>query len=349
MSRQGLGILNDEKEQNFVDPYNFFGPIPIEQDMEKGTYVSVLPTLPIDENQTAPIIMEFKNPGVYWDAKNSLLEGELEIEKIDGTAMSSDDTDEYSVVNMLPIALFKQINLEMNGVETTENTSSNQAYKAFVDALVSFSKDTKKDGGTLETSFYYQDNADSVKVNKLADDTGFSDNPWKEKYDRLKANNNKLFFSTQLYVDPLNTPFFIPPHVHPTLTVHRNSNEFLFITKFKDKYRIKLKKLKWIVHTITPSKEKLEKHERLFDNGATAKIPFVQSRLTHHLITPGTINRVINGITPAILPKTLYVFMVDHAAFNGTHDTNPFHFKNNKVTSMEFDGCFSLLPLFSNA
>ena len=82
MSRQGLGILSDEKEQNFVDPYNFFAPIPTEQDMEKGTYVSVLPTLPIDENQTAPIIMEFKNPGVYWDAKNSLLEGELEVEKI---------------------------------------------------------------------------------------------------------------------------------------------------------------------------------------------------------------------------------------------------------------------------
>ena len=336
MSRQGLGILNDEKEQNFVDPYNFFGSIPIEQDMEKGTYVSVLPTLPIDENQTAPIIMEFKNPGVYWDAKNSLLEGELEVEKIDGTPMSDDNTDEYSVVNMLPIALFKQINLEMNGVETTENTSSNHAYKAFIDALVSFSSDAKNDGGTLESSFYYQDNPDSVDVKALSSASGFSNNIWKQKYDRLKAKDNKLFFSTQLYVDPLNTPFFIPPHVHPTLTVHRNSNAFLLITKFPDKYRIKLKKLKWIVHTITPSREKLAKHEKLFDNGAIARIPFVQSRLNHFLLPGNCANIVINNITPAILPKTLYCVMVDHKSFNGTHDTNPFHFKHNNVTSFEF-------------
>ena len=207
MSRQGVQILDDEKQQDFTDPYAIFDPITIEEHMEKGTYVSVLPTLPIDENQTAPIIMEFKNPGVYWDAKNSLLEGELEIEKIDGTPMSSDDTDEYSVVNMLPIALFKQINLEMNGVETTENTSSNHAYKAFIDALISFSSVAKKDGGTLESSFYYQDNPDSVGVKALSSAEGFSNNIWKQKYDRLKAKDNKLFFSTQLYVDPLNTPF----------------------------------------------------------------------------------------------------------------------------------------------
>ena len=89
--------------------------------------------------------------------------------------------DEYSVVNMLPISLFKQVNLEMNGVETTDNTSTNHAYKAFFDSLVSFSNDAKEDGGTLEISFYYQDNADSVKVNKLADGIGFDDNAWEKR------------------------------------------------------------------------------------------------------------------------------------------------------------------------
>ena len=70
--------------------------------------------------------------------------------------------------------------------------------------------------------------------------------------------------------------------------------------------------------------------------GKRAKIPFNQSRLTHHLLNAGSQTMIIPHITPSIIPKQIYIFQVNYLSFNSTLKTNPNYFPHNNIGSVNF-------------
>ncbi|XP_033761501.1 uncharacterized protein F54H12.2-like [Pecten maximus] len=88
--------------------------------------------------------MEFdvsgQNGMEYIDMKNSLVYAKIKIKKGDGSAISS--TEEVGPVNLLLPALFSQVDVTLQG-RTVVSTTTNYAYKAYIQTLLKYGKDAK--------------------------------------------------------------------------------------------------------------------------------------------------------------------------------------------------------------
>ena len=111
MSSTGAGsILRDENDLD--NPFDILSIPPRDPFMEKGKTQDILSVIPVTNEGPSDFRISSQNKEYFYMAP-TILEGCLEIEREDGDAFTS--ADDFSVCNMYPNSIFKQVECQVNG------------------------------------------------------------------------------------------------------------------------------------------------------------------------------------------------------------------------------------------
>ena len=256
------------------------------------------------------------------------LEGEIEIEKLDGTPLT--DNDCVSYVNLLPQSLFRQVEVYVKDMQINDLSTPTYSYKAFLETHLSYNNEMKT--STLKACEYYD--KDIVgKENELLQSgmyaaTYTDKNVFKERAKRIQGK--KLPFSMVLHSDFLQSNRYLLPDCPMTIKLIRNEDKFsLFSSTVKAK--IKINKLKLSIRRITIDPSITQAIETKLRNGEAAIYPLANSKIKTHLINSGRSAENISQIFTGQLPRTVIVCFVKDKSYNGSVDTNPFVFEPFKL------------------
>ena len=321
-------LMQDERESSDVS-FDIFSAPQIEVDMVSSKTIKVKPIAGGNTSQGPVEFLVSSAATDYTLLPFTRLEGSLKITKQDGTNLPAGA--DLSVVNYLPCSLWKQVECSINNTEVVDQSSGSFAFKSYLEALLCYGSEAKNTH--LKTSFYYKDTTGFEDANTKTVNNGKTAYMTRQK---IIEESSIVNFSSQIHVDFFNTKRLLPANCHIRLRFIRNDDSFSLIAKTGE-YKIEIipDSLSLSLRKITPSPRVLSKHEQLFASGRPAIFPFQQAKITTHLASAGTQSINFNVCTGP-LPTQCFVMMVDHDAYSGAMEKNPFHFKHNGLSNFRF-------------
>lgn len=249
----------------------------------------------------------------------------IDLRKINGGDITSADWDKVSTVNYLLHSIFKQVEVEINN-KTITGGMPTYAYKAYFDAMCHFSDDARKshltgalwDPATLST----QDGDAVNKVrNKAIRPTITSKDGQGDVVDLmgklhidLSYQERALLGGSQLKITLIpNDPKFYIMNTDPGLEAKVN-----FMTAALYLHRSKV------------SSYIVEAHSKALEK-ATAKYPYSRREVKAFNINAGATSAHIDNIVLGVLPRRVFIGLVENKAFTGDVTKNPFNFKHFNI------------------
>jgi hypothetical protein len=251
------------------------------------------------------------------------LEGELKIEKTGANAGRVAVADLVAPINLMAIALFRQAECELNGVQIADLTSPNFHYKNYFETMLTYGNDAKKTH--LRNCLYYPDT-----VGKEETFTGDCESFVKRKAFLTQSADNTFQFSTPIHIDFFDSKRFLIPGVTIKLKLIKNDDKFLLMSA-TDTWKLSIKNLKIVTRKLTIHPQIVEKHKEMIQK-QPAIYPISQSKIKTYIINQGISSTNISGIYRGKLPRSLIFGFVKSAGFNGSFDTNPWLFKHFNVS-----------------
>ena len=321
--KSGVGTFVDEAHERVATAslVDLFEIPPVEQSLIRGKQITLYPSA----NLTSEGPIEFTIPSDPTDftALNlTRLEGEIEINKADGTAIA--DTDKISIVNLFPQSLYKQIECFVNDVQINDLSTPTYHYKSFIETHLSY--DTLMKDTTLKACELYQ--KDDVgkenifltaEANNVKPNSGFVNR-------RAYFKGCKLFFSIILHIDFFQCPRYLIPGCEIKLKFIRADDNFSLLSDGVDA-KIKFNKLKLKVRRITADSSVLSKIEANLSS-EPAIYPICKSVIKTQLLNKEVLNHRITQIIRGKLPRSFIVCFVKAKGYDGFKNANPFVFEN---------------------
>ena len=261
------------------------------------------------------------------------LHGTASIHEIKDNALADDSTLDFSTVNYWPHALFKLMELKLNGVEINNNSTSTYGYKAYMEQLMS----TSSSGYSTHKSpaWWY---ADTIDMNRktsgsTADPIGDESTGFVVRKG-LVTTSKEAHFSTSLHCDLFHTGKVLPPGVGISLKMLRQ-NDLFGIMAPTEAFGVKIKNLTLSVKRIQVTDEVLEAHARAWLK-TDVIIPLIRSHITTHVINKGVTSVVFQGVASGVLPKQMLCAFVPTTAYEGVAGENPFKFAHHNVVDFTY-------------
>ena len=319
----GIGPEVTTQADMLSDKMDLFSTTPVEGYMEHFRESRIYPIA--GQNNLGP--WGFHVPAMaslFLDASSMRLEGEVSIweRKSDGTeAMLTQDTN-IIPINMLPVALFNNVEVSFNGLMVSFVSSPISNYKAYLETILSYNElsarthlagsrfkidDVGKFGATTT----------SAKTNQEA---------------RLKwfAKSNAADFSIPLASDILRMDRYLMDRIALDIKLSRTNDQFL-ITQDKDdakNYFVKVDKLVLVVRHIGLKQSYVEHVNKQLDSGKRARYPLVRTVLKSRVIATGESYTPIVDIFSGRMPSSIYFGFVKNSAFKGHKNENAFNFQS---------------------
>lgn len=138
-STAGNSGLNIDATEFFTECTDLFSEPVIEKTLEDGNSVFYYPVSAITEESPIEINVrrDLRN---HFDLTATRLHGKFKIVKNDGSAISNKETDDVSIMNILPHGLFKIVDVFLNDVSVIDQSSATYPWKAFFNYFFSYSK-----------------------------------------------------------------------------------------------------------------------------------------------------------------------------------------------------------------
>ncbi|KAL3088416.1 hypothetical protein niasHT_027105 [Heterodera trifolii] len=258
--------------------------------------------------------------------------GQSLVELIDQVQKERFDTDtnkyvnlkvneQVATINMIGATWIKNIKITVQGREIYDSNSL-YAYKAYLDAELSYSKNVKE--SDLQASGYYVDseNQDGTDTTQ----SGF------ELRRKLFSQSQTAQFITKLDADVFNQDRYMVNGVEINIQLTPNDNEFMVMAAADDKYKIEITSCKLYVKNLEvvdglalDIQKKLENKEAKYAHRKTLiKSTFISENRTEY-----------NGtLFTGQLPKRVILGMVENAAYVGNQKKSPFNFRPFDVRSV---------------
>jgi hypothetical protein len=331
-NKQGIGGKNLDQSEYLANCLDIFSQPKPDMTMTDGKTITINSVSPITDD--GPYQFHINSvDDEYLLMPATRLEGTVKIVKITdaGAEATCAATDDFSVVNLFPLSLFKQIELSVNGTETVDQSSSTFPYKCFLENTLSYGREAKT---THMRSGGYLDGSKAVgreEINKTA--AGELDSGYTLRRKWVKASKN-FHFTTPINADILNAIKLLPPGCNIKLKLIRNTDNFSIIAA-EGKYKIKIKDLKLSVRKVKVDSAQVARHAQQFRNGPVI-FPFNQSRISTYVIPSGVDSQTLSNVCHGALPSQIIVGFVDNAAFNGSLTGNPFLFEHQSINNFVF-------------
>ncbi len=308
----------------------------VEKAIIYGKTVKVYPDNAV--NDAGPF--EFKLPAsdnAFYDLNQTRLNIVMKVLKNDGTPLTANEQN--AVVNMIPHALFRQIEVYVKDTQINDLSSPTYPYKVLMEVLMSqnsLMKDTqlaacegweKETNGHEETYILDRDAVAAAGDVRAVDKVVGGSIAFKNKHKKIMGKT--LHYCTNLHIDFFNSVRYLIPGTPVRLKFIRHEDNFCLLGATKSA-KISIEQISLDVRRVTcdPAVTGLVL-ERLVKQPAI--YPICQSRIKTELINQGTQSRTFSQVFDGKLPRSFIVAMVDARGFDGNIAYNPFFFQNFKL------------------
>ena len=323
MANIGVGTFVEDQHEKNADPFDLFSSPNVITELIHGKTVTCYPRGPITD--TGPYEFIINGDSDFIDLPFTRLNGELQITKADGTAVT--DTDLNAFVNLLPQSIFRQVECRVGDHQVCDLLTPTYPYKAFIETHLGFTKDQKT---TMfeNLEYYSKDTLNAEETFVLANSESF-----KKRHSQLKANEGKLPFSMILHVDFLNCHRPLIPHVDVKLKFIRSDDSFSLLGATKA-VKIKINDLSLDVRKITFDPQLADAIENKLSS-TPAVYPVTSGKIQSHIITSGRQTERVSQIFRGKLPRQIIIGFVDSGGYDGNINKNPFKFGNFGINSFQ--------------
>lgn len=258
----------------------------------------------------------------YVDLSETRLHLRVKISSLDATATEILD-DQIELVRYWPQAMFKQLDLYLNGTLIT-NSSGMYNFLAYISSQLSFSSTVR-------------DNQMSVLEHSLG---------WKVKKGYTEAES-----LSRLHLPMFNQQRLLPNGVKIYLRFIRSADDFVIMTKDdKKKYKIEITHASLFIRRISPTPTLLIDHAMIW-NKSNAVYPIVRIWSKFMTLAKGIKEFHLPNVVQGQLPSRIIVGIVKSSDFSGTATTDPFKFAhfNLEYISLQCNGrALPSVPITAN-
>lgn len=318
----GIGTMVVEQHEMITDALDLFSLPAIERALISGREQIYYP-VGGSITESGPWEIHIPNDSHEFIQTNSItLHGVVNVVKA-GADANVLGTDQISVVNNMPQALFSQIDVSLNNIKVNDQANSLYHYKAFLENHYSYGKSIK------ETTLKALEKYEKDEVGKEEDYAGsgiVNRRAW-------VVGGKKIHFAMKIHNDFLQCAKYLMPGVEIKLALKKNEPGFPLMAAVDDAAKFVLEKLEVRLQKLTVEPEYIAKMEAAL-NTMPAMYPIAHSKLRTHLLAAGTKNINIPNILRGRLPRGFIVFMVGNDAFSGSIKKNPYLFKHHDLNFM---------------
>ena len=317
--RSGLGTFVTDSTELGSEGVDFFAAPEVFHTYEKGFSVEYKPNNAITDQGPYEFIIP-KDPEHYIQLNMTRLSGTLKVIKEDGTGFT--DTEKMSVCNLFPQSIIKQIEVEVEGTQVNDISSSTYAQKAFIESVLTYGLEAKnthlKMAGWESDGIGFEDSAADENIG------------WKTRKTRI-VNKKNYHFNQLLHCDFLQCNRFLLPNVGMLIRISRNADDFSFMTSdTPTKGKIKVSDLTLHIRKIRINPDIDRQIESKLSN-TPAMYPISQCKIRAFNMNKGTSRFTIPNVLTGHLPQHMCIMFCDAKSYNGYKSHNPFTFKHFKL------------------
>ena len=275
----------------------------------------------------API--EFLIPGTgifYVSLRDSYFDLQCAIYLPDGGNLPNDAT--VGPVNLLPHALFSNIELHLNGKQVTEPTN-HYPYRAFLETLTNYSQDVLTNRMILEG--WTMDTAGQLNVtNAHANDNGglHTRGAW-------FARSRVVRFLFRPNLDLFHQDSDIPPNTDIRIRLIPHRVQFYLMANVNNiAYNLRITNLRLWLRTREVSSTCLLLHQSQLHSGSSYRIAMPSVRIKTLSIPANALRHEFDNIYMGILPHRILLAMVNDGNMSGQWQSNPFNFEHFGLSSL---------------
>jgi len=284
----------------------------------------------------------------------------LTYSKLDGTNTVTGNV--YPVNNILH-SLFKKCEISIEN-EINEKTDNYYAYRAYIEDLLNHDEEYKKT--TLGMQGFYKDDANQFELYEETKQPTIASTTTKtsgtpETYAtittltthesnsganirRLLLNNKTNVFKGKLHGDIFSLNKLLLNGLGCSITLHKSSPEFFFMSKDKDaKANFKIKKIFLNVKQVNVNDSLALQIETTLNKKNSAQYPI--TRVLMKAIAISNTHDILNySIHKGILPKRVILGFVKTQAIKGNILYNPYLFSNISLSKVELKVAGNSIP-----
>ncbi|XP_033725179.1 uncharacterized protein F54H12.2-like [Pecten maximus] len=257
--------------------------------------------------------------------KNSLVYSKIKITKADGSAIST--TEDIGPVNFLLPALFSQVDVTLQG-RTVVSTTSNYAYKAYIQTLLKYGTDAKT--SQLTTQLWNKDT--DGEMNDTDVRTG--NNLALLERAELFEGGKSVDLEGPIFHDLFRMDRYLLNQVNVNVKMYRSKPEFCLLsgTQTPD-YKIEFEDIRLRIAKVKVNPAVIYAQSQALTT-TTAKYPFTETVLKHITLPAGGTSFTYDNIFQGMRPNFVTIGFVDATAITGAYDQNPWFFQPFNLTSI---------------
>jgi hypothetical protein len=333
----GFNIPQDELVTDFGE--NIFNNPQIHTDYVEGITQEYYPINGVSNTRGPYKFNISSDAGQYIALPQTRLYGVVNLAKVDGSIWTDVDTDKIGIVNLFPSSLFKQVEVEINGIQVSDASSNCYGYKSMIETLLTYGPGSEN--AILKAARYVPDEAD------LFDSKNNRGHLIRREW---LTYGKSMDFVTAIHADFLQSYRDIPDNCNIRLNFIRNDDSFSMISASSN-YKIEITDLRLYVRKIKLHDLLYNANEKMFKEDKIAIFPLVRNQIKIFTLTAGLSGKIEPSIIQGQLPRTIVVCFVDADAFSGAHEKNPYNFQNFNLEeiSLRVNGtCVPASPYFMN-
>ena len=311
-----MSLVHELSSTTTLSDFDIFRVPPTQRSVWKDCVTEHRPITTIE--QKSPIPFEFRaepNEFIKFNESMIYLKYNIKLSKTDNSAIKAEDWANIVPTNNFLHSLFERVELSINQVSVTM-APSNYAYRSYLEKLLGFSR-SAKDG--FLTSSLWGDRGE--RITAITPETGATQSEITiELMDKIHFD---LTFQNKAFIG--NTSFSVKLMPSPQQFLFEIPTGYAIATEIKDP--ILYIHRSYITDSLSTAIGKALKI-------APCKYPITRTEMKHFTLEKGVIDRFLNNAITGILPRRIFVMMVEQSAFSGSYTKNPFYFDHNNLSQL---------------
>ena len=327
----GLGNLIINKEEGVAHNFDLFSGGTIEKAMKKGYDQQIYPTSFNSSEGPFEFYIPGSNDYIFFPHTRLYIKAQILKVGENGGLVNATAEDTYTVANLFPQTLFKQVDVEIGGVNTSSQDQL-YPYKTYMETLLSYGteKCSYHGGHLMACSHYYPDepgNFDAVDGDGSIERT------------ILVKNSSTFDFCIPLHADIMQSVRALPPNIPVKITLTRTPDVFSLISNENTAYRIQFHSMKLFIRKIETDAVVYREYLNTIQK-QPAILPFTRTVMKKYLISQNSSNASFAGIFRDHIPRQLVMAIVKQTRVDGRLNENPFNFQPFKLNfvNLKIDG-----------
>ena len=318
---RGVGTLQMTQNDVLSHGVDLFEPTKQEKAVRSGREIMVRPTTSV--RNEGPI--EFLVPSQandYMQLGSFRLWGVCRIydakSKERNQAVAKDVP--YSVCNLFPAALFRAIEVCLNGEPVADLQTELHHYKQYIETVLSYGKDAR--AGHLPNSMFHMDEPGRFEQ--------FGGNPSNLVRAELVGGSRDFDFEMPICSDFLQADRYLPYGNDLTIKFIRQNDAFsIFCDNDAVQLKVEIKDLRIYYRSLQMHPAVQQFHEKEWlEKGRPIIFPILRTVITPITINAGVRHHNQNTLFHGQLPNLLVIGFVNSDAYNGDYARNPFNFQH---------------------